>query len=97
MVGLIVLLVTILLFLIIILIDSIIEKYFCSIFKYRIVKKVENLRTKYIIQRRFLFWFFWVDVDRYPANLYTLEEVKSQIKRFKRKNKKEVVVLYEEQ
>jgi hypothetical protein len=95
MVGLIVLLQIFLLFCIIALIDSIIEKYFCGIFKYRIVKKVENLRTKYIIQRRFLFWFFWVDVDRYPANYYTLEEVKSEIEKLKSKTKKEVV--YEEQ
>jgi hypothetical protein len=95
MVGLIVLLQIFLLFCIIVLIDSIIKKYFCSIFKYRIVKKVENLRTKYIIQRRFLFWFFWVDVDRYPANLYTLEKVKSEIEKLKSKTKKEVV--YKEQ
>lgn len=93
MVGLIVLLVIILLFFIIVLIDSIIEKYFCSIIKYRIVKIKEDLRTKYIIQRRFL-WFFWIYVGGYPANLYSLEEVKSEIEGFKRKTKKEVV--YEE-
>lgn len=94
MVGLIVLLQIFLLFCIIALIDSIIEKYFCGIFKYRIVKKVENLRTKYIIQRRFL-WLFWIYVGGYPANLYTLEEVKSEIEKLKRKTKKEVI--YKEQ
>lgn len=92
MVGLIVLLQIFLLFCIIALIDSIIEKYFCGIFKYRIVKKkVENLRTKYIIQRRFL-WFFWIDVREFPTNHYSLEDVKNEIKRLK--DKKEVV--YEE-
>lgn len=93
MVGIIVLLVIILLFFIIVLIDSIIEKYFCSILKYRIVKIEKDLRTKYIIQRRFL-WFFWMYVDGYPTNRYTLEEVKREIEGFKRKTKKEVV--YEE-
>lgn len=94
MVGLIVLLVTILLFLIIVLIDGIIEKYFCSMLKYRIVKIKEDSKTKYVIQRRFL-WLFWIYVGGYPTNLYTLEEVKSQIERLK--DKKEVVVLYKEQ
>lgn len=97
MVGLIVLLVIILLFFIIALIDSIIEKYFCSMLKYRIVKIEKDSRTKYIIQRRFL-WFFWIYVCGYPTSLYTLEEVKSEIERFKRKNKnkKELVVVYKE-
>lgn len=62
--------------------------------KYRIVKIKEDSRTKYVIQRRFL-WFFWIYVDGYLTSLYTLEEVKSQIERLKRiKTKKEVV--YEE-
>lgn len=97
MAGLIVLLVIILLFFIIGLIDSIIEKYFSYIFKYRIVKIKEDLRTKYIIQRRFL-WFFWIYVDGYPANLYTLEEVKNEIKKIKNenKNKHKKEVVYEE-
>lgn len=84
----------IILLLIIVLIDSIIEKYFCSMLKYRIVKIKEDLNTKYIIQRRFL-WFFWIYVRGYSTSLYTLEEVKSEIERFKRKTKKEVV--YKEQ
>lgn len=63
--------------------------------KYRIVKIEEDLSTKYIIQRRFL-WFFWIYVDRYLTSLYTLEEVKSQIERLKHKNKKELVVVYKE-
>ena len=84
-----------LLLLVIILIDSIIEKYFCSMLKYRIVKVQGNLSTEYIIQRRFL-WFFWIYVDgRYPTYVYTLEEVKSQIERLKRKETKKEVV-YEE-
>ena len=61
--------------------------------KYRIVKITKDLSTKYIIQRRFL-WFFWIYVWGYSARLYSLEEVKSQIERFKCKDKKEVV--YEE-
>lgn len=85
-----------LLLLVIILIDSIIEKYFCNMIKYRIVKVQGDLSTKYIIQRRFL-WFFWIYVDGgYPTYLYTLEEVKSQIERLKRKETKKEVV-YEEQ
>jgi len=84
----------ILLFLIIVLIDSIIEKYFCSILKYRIVKIEKDSRTKYIIQRRFL-WFFWIYVCGYLTSLYTLEEVKREIERLKRKKQKEVV--YKEQ
>ena len=63
--------------------------------KYRIVKIKEDLSTKYIIQRRFL-WFFWIYVCGYSTRFYTLEEVKRQIEKFKCKNKKEVVVLYEE-
>lgn len=98
MVGLIVLLVIILLFFIIVLIDSIIEKYFCNMLKYRIVKIKEDSRTKYVIQRRFL-WFFWIYVGRYPTSLYTLEEVKQEIERLKIKSKKfktQKEVLYEE-
>lgn len=63
--------------------------------KYRIVKIEEDLSTKYIIQRRFL-WFFWIYVDGYLTSLYKLEEVKSELERFKRKNKKELVVVYKE-
>lgn len=62
--------------------------------KYRIVKIEKDSRTKYIIQRRFL-WFFWIYVNGYLTSLYTLEDVKNEIKRLKRKTKKEVV--YKEQ
>jgi hypothetical protein len=34
---------------------------------------------------------FWITVAEYPAGLCSIEEVKSQIERFKRTNKKEVV------
>lgn len=62
--------------------------------KYRIVKIEKDSRTKYIIQRRFL-WFFWIYVCGYYTSLYTLEEVKREIEILKRKTKKEVV--YKEQ
>lgn len=78
--------------LIVLLIDGIIEKYFCNMIKYRIVEIKEELSTKYIIQRRFL-WFFWINIYN-GAYFSSLEIAKHTIKRLKRKNKKEVV--YEE-
>jgi hypothetical protein len=60
--------------------------------KYRIIKSYNSLSwiPNHILQKRFL-WFFWIDIREFPTNHYSLEEVKSQIERFKCKNKKEVV------
>ena len=55
MVGLIVLLQIFLLFCIIALIDGIIEKYFCGIFKYRIVKKSGEFKNEIYNTKTFSF------------------------------------------
>lgn len=66
--------------------------------RYRIIKETDIFLTRYIIQKRFL-WFFWVNPhniweDNSEIHFTTLESAKEEIKYLKYKNIKEVV--YEE-
>jgi hypothetical protein len=76
---------------ILLLIECIIAKYFHDTTKYRIVKCYsKQYNSIYKLQESFLL-VFWITVAEYPAGLCSIEEVKRQIERFKRKTKKEVV------
>lgn len=79
--------------LILLLIDGITAKYFCNKIKYRIIEIKETSITKYIIQRRFL-WFFWINAYDNSIYVSSLDLAKFAIKELKFKVKKEVV--YEE-
>ena len=82
--------------LILILIEEIITKKICNKTKYRIIKgdgeKYYN-RVVYKLQESFL-WIFWTTIDEFPVGIYSVDDVKNEIKRLKNINKKEV--LYEE-